>query len=216
MPKKRRLRRSRKLTAHFPGKNPTVSLFFADNQTQPTKPNRSEQRMETVSVAPPKRLRSQAAAPQLEPLPGTTRQRIENRTHVKTTGDETESNEDETDEDDEDESVTDENDEDHSSNSHGNNGKDDANSSNSNNNGNNGNEEGSKMSGYVAFPSLPFVRDFFSVFRRRRPCHLSRRFFFLYLPFSSLFCLFLQITVLRQRKPLLVRGFFLLLHPTLL
>ena len=62
--------------------------------------NRSEQQLEddSTSVAPPQRLRSQTA-PQPQPLSGSSRQRVENRTAAD---DESESiDEDETDEEDE-------------------------------------------------------------------------------------------------------------------
>src|SRR5271155_2461053 len=102
----------------------------------------SEQHLETAgtSVAPPQRLRSQESAPQPQPLPGTTRQRVENRAHVKSGGEEPENDDgtDKTDEEDEEGSVADRDDHEHSSNSNSN--DDNANDDNANDDNDDANE----------------------------------------------------------------------------
>ena len=79
MLKTRKFPPSRLLTAHFPGKQPRFRVLLSLLTTY-----RSEQLLEDegTSVAPPQRLRSHTAVSQTQPLPGSSRQRVENRTNV--------------------------------------------------------------------------------------------------------------------------------------
>ena len=79
MLKTRKFPPSRLLTAHFPGKQPRFRVLLSLLTTY-----RSEQLLEDegTSVAPPQRLRSHTAVSQTQPLPGSSQQRVENRTNV--------------------------------------------------------------------------------------------------------------------------------------